>query len=147
MENNNIYADHLELETTYINCGAPELAKYLTIYHDLDIDIFADDPLVGLANKLKDINEALTYEEAENLGIGKRARILRMMWRDNIRFTKKHMKQRIRNGKLYNKEWSTNKQVYVSNLTGECHNGIYWTIRACIDTPQLIKYGFTKEDK
>lgn len=143
--NNDIYADRLKLWDTLVRCKAEHLTKYLSIYNDLDINIFKNDELVIRILDLEISHELLTVEEDVNMGFGKQAHIYRMMWRDACRGIKRHMKKRIRGEKLYNREWSKKHKVYISNLTGECHNGLWWTIRACIDCPQMIKYGFTKE--
>lgn len=142
--NNDIYADGLELWDTLVRCKAEHLTKYLSTYNDLDINIFKNDELVLLILDLETSHELLTVEEEVNMGFGKQARIYRMMWRDACRGIKKHMKKRIRGAKQFNREWSKKHNVYISNLTGECHNGLWWTIRACIERPQMIKYGFIK---
>lgn len=144
---NSIYADKLELWNTLVECQAEHLTKYLSTYNDLDIDIFKNDELVLRILDLKISDELLSVEEEVNMGFGKQAHIYRMMWRDACRDIKKYMKKRIRGAKMYNREWSKKHTVYISNLTGECHNGLYWTIIACITMPRMIKYGFTKESK
>lgn len=145
--NNDIYANTKELWDTLVRCKAEHLTEYLRIYDHLDITIFKNDELVLRILDLETSHELLTVEEEVNMGFGKQARVYRMMWRDACRGIKKHMKKRIRGAKLYNREWSKERKVYISNLTGECHSGLWWTIRACIDCPQMIKYGFAKENK
>lgn len=141
----NIYANIFDIRDTLVRSGAPELVEYLIVYQDLDIQIFKDDPICSMCDRLSAIDEALSYEEFSNCGFGHDAKVLRKEWRQEYRKIKKHMKQHIKGRKLYNKEWSKPKQVYVSRSTGECHNGIYWTIRACIDRPFIALNGFTKE--
>lgn len=141
----NIYANIFDIRDTLVRAGAPELVEYLIVYQDLDIEIFKDDPICSMCDRLSAIDEALSYEESANCGFGHRAKMLRKEWRQEYRKIKKHMKRHVRGRIQYNKEWSKPKQVYISRNTGECHNGIYWTIRACINRPFIAFNGFTKE--
>lgn len=142
---NNIYANIYDIRDIFFRVGAPELVEYLIVYQDLDIEILKCDPICSMCDRLSAIDEALSYEEFSNNGFGNRARMLRKEWKQEYRKIEKHMKRRIKYRKQYNKEWSKPKQVYISRNTGECHNGIYWTIRACIDRPVIALGGFTKE--
>ena len=141
-----LYADLDEIYYCFKDCQAYHLKKYLAKYHELNIKVFNDDPLIELCRKLHNISDPLDYEEAENGGFSKAAHELRKEWRSICRQIKRHMKAQIKGRKLYNKEWSKPRQVYISDLTGECHNGLYWTIRAIISTPQL-GFKWTKEVK
>lgn len=123
------------------------LYNHIELVTQWRIEISIGDDFIELLNELYEIDEALRYEEECNLGFGKKAKILRRRWRHKLREAHKYLDKRVRNRVLWIKEWSKKHKVYISNLTGECHNGLWWTIRACIDCPQMIKYGFTKEDK
>jgi hypothetical protein len=111
------------------------------------IYISISDDFLSSLYELQSIDEALTHEEYNNLGFGNDAKILRKKWRRKLREINKTLDKWVRNRILWIKEWSKPRKTYILNGTGEVHNGLYWTIRAYIDCPQMIKYGFVKEDK
>ena len=82
-----------------------------------------------LVDELLTIDETLTREEYENHGFGPDARALRKRWRKLIRKGHKILNQQTKNHINHLKEWSKPRRVYVSSITGEVHNGLYWTIR------------------
>lgn len=131
------------------------LAKHLDrkLYNHIEcvtqfhVEVTIYDDFINILDELCAIDEALNYEEADNLGFGKDARLLRKEWRAKLREAHKHLDRCVRNRILYIKEHHRPHTTYVSNLTGECHNGLYWTIRACITMPKMLRYGFTKEGK
>ena len=143
-EHDELYADQDKIYWCFKDCQAYHLKKYLAKYHELDINVLNSDTLIRLCQKLYSICDLLDYEEAENGGFSKAAHELRKEWRSICRQIKRHMKSVIKNRKLYNKEWSKPHQVYVSDFSGECHNGLYWTIRAVIHNPRL-GFKWTKE--
>ena len=114
-----------------------ELAYY---YHNVVVDERFCDHTKLLVN----IHEELCHEEAENLGLGKNARILRKRWRLICSSIRKDIKLAIKNKIRYAKEWSKLRQTYMLSATGEVHNGLYWTIRAMLSTKGVIKEGFEK---
>lgn len=137
-----------ELCSRFEQSEASNLCKYAMMYKYLDIQIFNDDAVYIMAENLLTIGEALSHEESVNLGLGNDARLLRKMWRRQVRMIKRDMKQTIKARKQYNKEWRNPKRIeYISRNTGECHNGLYWTIRAVLDRPIIAKEGFYKEVK
>ena len=108
-----------------------KLHDYLELaYSYYEINITED--LCRHTKLLVSIHERLCHEEAENLGIGKNARILRKRWRLVRRSIRKDIKLAIKNKIRYAKEWSKPRQTYVLSATGEVHNGLWFTIKACI---------------
>lgn len=132
-----------EIRKRLIHIDAAKLARYCDNCLFLGID-YADEELSQLVNDLEYIDEALFYEESNNLGLSKTAHYHRKRWRKLCRQAEKWFKRRIKNHILYTKEWSKPRQVYISDLTGECHNGLWWTFRACLSTPILFKCKFRK---
>jgi hypothetical protein len=126
-----------ELIRNLNKCEAFHLIKYAEEMEQLGIVLHKSYPLDKLNDKLSAISEQLYYEECDNFGISKKAIYLRKQWRKTCREMKRTMKLWIKNHKLYEKEWSKPRQIYISNATGECHNGLYWTIRAIITEPYL----------
>ena len=82
-----------------------------------------------LVDELLSIDETLTREECENLGFGPDARALRKRWRKLIRKGHKILNQQTKNHVNRIKEWSKPRRTYVSIVSGEVHNGLYWAIR------------------
>ena len=123
-----------------------ELAKHLEGVHQWGIEIDIDKSFAKMVCELAKIDEELTREEAENLGFGPNSKRLRKEWRQIIRKCHKYLNKSVKNKIRYIKEWSKPRQVYILSMTGECHNGLYWTLRELIIHPTYIKYGFEKED-
>lgn len=111
-------------------CNYLELAHY---HHDVTIT----EDLCRHTKLLVNIHEALCHEEAENLGIGKNARILRKRWRLVRNSIRKDIKLAIKNKIRYAKEWSKLRRVYTLPATGEVHNGLWFTIKAYVSLKVL----------
>lgn len=126
----------------YIDKKLYDHIECVTSWH---VEVTIHDDFIELLNELYAINEALNYEEANNLGFGKEARILRKKWRAKLREAHKYLDKCVHNRILWIKEQRRPHTTYVLGATGECHNGLYWTIRELILNPKYIKYGFTKE--
>lgn len=122
-----------------------KLAKHLENVHQWGIEINICGSFANMVYELTRIDEKLTREEAENLGIGPDAKRLRKEWRGIICKCHKYLNKSVKNKILYIKEWSKPRQTYVLNATGEVHNGLRWTFRELITHPTYIKYGFEKE--
>lgn len=120
-----------------------KLYDYLELAHSYH-NVIVDERFCNHTKLLVNIHEALCHEEAENLGIGKNAQILRKRWRLVRNSIRKDIKLAIKNRILYTKEWSKLRQTYILPATGEVHNGLYWTIRAMLSTKGVIKEGFKK---
>lgn len=120
-----------------------ELHDYLELAHSCHNVTITDD-LCRHTKLLVNIHEELCHEEAENLGVGKNARILRKRWRLVRSSIRKDIKLAIKNKILYAKEWSKPRQAYILLATGEVHNGLCWTIRAMLSTKGATKEGFEK---
>lgn len=133
-----------ELRLDFSNLHLPELARYLDVIEMLNIKLYRGSELQSIINDLGYIDEALAYEEENCLGLSKTAHYHRKRWRKLIRMAKKHFKSIIKHHLTYEKEWSKPRQVYILNITGECHNGLYWTFREMLLHPSYIKCGFHK---
>lgn len=132
------------LRLDFSDLHLPELARYLDAIETLEIKLYDDSKLCSIIDDLGYIDEALAYEEENCLGLSKTAHYHRKRWRKLIRIAKKHFNSIIKNHLTYEKEWSKPRQVYMLRATGECHNGLYWTLREMLLNPGYIKYGFVK---
>ena len=132
------------LRLDFSNLHLPELSRYLDVIKMLDIRLCKPLELYFIINDLNYIDEVLTYEEDNCLGFSKIAHYHRKRWRKLIRMAKKHFKSIIKHHLTYEKEWSKPRRVYTLNATGECHNGLYWTLREMLLNPGYIKHGFVK---
>lgn len=113
-----------------------KLHDYLELAHSCHNVTITED-LCRHTKILVNIHEALCHEEAENLGIGKNARILRKRWRLVRSSIRKDIKLAIKNKIRYAKEWSKPRHTYILPATGEVHNGLWFTIKACISLKLL----------
>lgn len=113
-----------------------KLHDYLELAHSCHNVTITED-LCRHTELLVNIHEALCHEEAENLGIGKNARILRKRWRLVRNSIRKDIKLAIKNKINYSKEWRKPRQTYMLSATGEIHNGLWFTIKACISLKLL----------
>lgn len=123
------------------------LYNHLECVTELPIEVTIHNDFIDILNELYAIDEALNYEEANNLGFGKEAKLFRKEWRVKLRKAHKYLDRCVRNRILGIKEHRKPRTIYISNFTGECHNGLWWTIRACITMPEMLKHGFTKVTK
>lgn len=115
----------------------------MAIGYGVNINVY--DDTLGLLKELRAVDELLHYEEVDNLGFARDAKNLRKIWRKKLREINKQLDKAYRNRIDYIKEYRRPRTGYVSKYTGEYHNGLWWVIKACIERPQMIKYGFTKE--
>lgn len=113
-----------------------ELHDYLELAHSYH-NVIVDERFCDHTKLLVNIHEALCHEEAENLGIGKNARVLRKRWRLVRSSIRKDIKLAIKNKIRYAKEWSKPRQTYIFTETGEVHNGLWFTIKAYISLKLL----------
>ena len=97
--------------------------------------------------ELQCIDEELSHEELNNLGMGPKARKLRKMWRGKLKELNKMLDKQVKNRINYIKEWSKPRTIYVMNDTGVAHNGLYWTIKDGLTMPRVLIHGFKKEGK
>ena len=130
----------LQLHRSFVALGLPELNRYVSIIHEYDIhlDTYIDD----IVTELYGIDEGLTYEETNHLGLSKTASRLRKRWNKQVRSIKRFFKKAIKNRVNYLKEWSKPRKVYILKATGEIHNGLWYTIKALIKSTGLITHSF-----
>lgn len=125
--------DESRYNTALYDLGSVDkkLHDYLELAHSCHNVIITED-ICRHTELLVNIHEELCHEEAENLGIGKNARILRKRWRLVRNSIRKDIKLAIKNKIRYAKEWSKLRRVYTLPATGEVHNGLWFTIKAYI---------------
>ena len=109
------------------------------------IYISISDDFLNSLYELQSIDEALTYEEYNNLGFSNDAKVLRKKWRRKLREIDKTLDKWVQNRILWIKEWNKPRKTYILNGTGEVHNGLYWTIRHGLTMPRVLMHGFKKE--
>lgn len=153
LKNRVVDRDDAGMISTYTSVWANDESRYNTALDDLaSVDkklhdylkfahsyhnIIVYERFCNHTKLLVNIHEALCHEEAENLGIGKNARILRKRWRLVRSSIRKDIKLAIKNKIRYAKEWSKLRQTYILPATGEVHNGLWFTIKACISLKLL----------
>ena len=119
---------------------------YNHIYNvtDWNVEIHIPKPFIDLLQELEALDEALQYEEAENLGLSQSAGNLRKQWRKKLRKAHKLLNKYHKNRVNWVKEHNKPRPTYELKATGECHIGLYWTLREMLLHPSYIKCGFRK---
>lgn len=108
------------------------------------VEIGIPEPFIELLRELEDLDVVLQYEEAENLGISRSARDFRKQWRKKLRKAHKLLNLYHKNKVNWIKEHNKPCPMYELKATGECHNGLYWTLKEMLRHPSYIKYGFRR---
>lgn len=122
---------------------------YRHIYNvtDWQVGVHIPEPFIDLLRELECLDEALKYEEAENLGFSWSAHNLRKHWRKKLRKAHKLLNIYHKNHLNWVKEHNKPHPTYELKATGELHIGLYWTLRELISHPSYIKYGFRRIDE
>lgn len=124
-----------------------KLYNHISMVTSYGVGVTIHEPFIAILDRLVAIDEALTYEECDNLSLGKRARQLRREWRATLREAHKHLDICHKNHLNWVKEHRKPRRTYELGATGECHNGLYWTLRELVLHPSYIKYGFRRIGK
>lgn len=114
---------------------------------DWHVEVHIPEPFIELLRELEDLDEMLRYEEAESLGVSRLAHDLRKQWRKKLRKAHKLLNLYHKNKVNWVKEHNKPRPTYELNATGECHVGLYWTLREMVLHPSYIKDGFRRISK
>lgn len=95
---------HNKIKTIFQK-AAPSLCPLIYQYQKLGIAIKPSNELYLLAKDLERNDEQLSYEELENLGFGKTARVLRKEYRWTCRKIRKIMRKTIKTKAKSIKRW------------------------------------------
>ena len=121
-----------------------KLYQHIATASRYGIGFTAYETFTQIILRLDSIDDSLTYEERCNFGLGPNARRLRKEWRRTLRKAHKFINRSVKHKIAYIKEWSKPRKQYISNGTGEVHNGLWYTLKALVKCPGAIKYGFRR---
>ena len=124
-----------------------KLYNHIQNVTDWDVGVTIPESFIDVLRQLQSIDEALKYEETENLGFSWSAHDLRKQWRRKLREAHRLLNMYHKNHLNWVKEHNKPHPTYELKATGECHNGLYWTLRELVLHPSYIKYGFRRISK